>query len=143
MAALFLADERAEHEFFMQGDALCPLVYCGNGDAEPLADFRDGFRPLEVRDQDGEDKEQAVSAIRYDDVGQNGMGRLAGPAVVAVNLDCGVYDLAALVGCQPPAIAAMSCKFPDRAAFGARLNKMVKTVRRFSNPLTFGYFFQI
>ena len=80
MLAPFPANEQAEHEVFVQGNALFPFVYCGNGDIELLADFHDSHGPLKICNQYGKNKEQAISAIRDNDIREQCMGCLTGRA---------------------------------------------------------------
>jgi len=74
------ANEYAEHEVLVCGDAFLPLVHCGNGDAELGADIHDSAVPFIVRNQCGKHEWQAVWAVWDDNIQEQGMRGLAGRA---------------------------------------------------------------
>lgn len=125
---MFLADERAEHEFFVQCNALSPFVYCGYGDAEMLTDIGDGRSPLEIRGQNGKDKQQAIPAVWNDDVREERVRTPAGCATETVRADQRNGYLPILKGHEIPAIISMFGQFPFRAAFGARFLQMAEFI---------------
>ena len=88
MLAPFPANEYTEHEVFMQDNTLFPIIKSGNCDFKIGAYVDNGRRPLEVCGQYGKNEDHAVSAIRDNDIGEDGMGTLTGQTEDAFGADC-------------------------------------------------------